>query len=179
MLTLLLPIIMILCILEAGSKQAVKFTRHLPRNLAFRDTHLQILVHVSDLGTVMPVDDGSVAAALLVNAEVRKGVQLALDPDIGDYVAVGIAHEVLQDDVDAVIRMDSVQGGEVSVWIPVSKVVSPVHVAADGVEAVDRVHNVQLGNVRLGPKPPVLGPPCRPRRVLAQPKHILSADHVR
>lgn len=127
----------------------------------------------------MPVDKRLIAATLFVDVEVGKRVRLALNPDISNDVAVGAAHEVLEDNVDAVVGVRAVQLRKHAVRVPVRKVVPPVNVAADRVEAVHRVDNVELGNVGVGAEAPFGRPLGRLGRVLAETADVGGGDAVR
>ena len=87
----------------------------------------------------------------------NQGTDAAGPRPTADQGPAGRAHEVLQNDVDAVVRVQAVQFGEVAVRVARAEVVLPVHVAAHSVEAVDLVQHGQLSDVRVRAVAPVFG----------------------
>lgn len=106
---------------------------------------------------ILPLKDGVEIPALPINAEVGEGVGLALDPRLSHDISRCSAHEVLQDDVQAVRGVHSVKFGELAVGVLGAEVVLKVQVAADGIEAVDLVKDVELSNVLVGAEAEVVG----------------------
>lgn len=66
-------------------------------------------------------------------------MQLSVNPGLCDHIRCGTAHQILQHDVEAVIRVNAMKLGEDAVRVDVDKVVSPIHIAPYGVQAVNRV----------------------------------------
>lgn len=107
---------------------------------------------------MMPLDKSIVIAATLVDVEVWEWVILGFHPNVGDDVAVGIAHQVLQNDVNTVVCVNTMKFRKDAVRVLVAKVVPPVNVATDSVQTVNGVYDVQFGNIGIRTKAPVLGP---------------------
>jgi hypothetical protein len=89
-----------------------------------------------------PVQYGTEVPAFLVDAEIRKRVKLAVDPRLSDDVRRRSTHQVLQDDLDAIVRMNLVEFWEVSGRVAILEVIFPMHVPSDGIEAVNGVQDV-------------------------------------
>lgn len=128
-----------------------------------------------DLVLVVPFPDGLEVAALMPNVEIRPRVPLRLDPVMGDYAHVGVAHDVLLHNVQTVGEVGPVQLSRVvAIFRP--QVVVVVQGLTDRVEAVQLVEDFHLRNVRLRPVPPVFGSAHRLRRILAHFAHVVFAD---
>ena len=128
-----------------------------------------------DLVLVVPFPDGVEVAALMPDVEIRPRVPLRLDPVVGDDAQVGVAHDVLLHNVQAVGEVGPVQLGRV-VAVLGPQVVVVVQRLADRVQAVQLVEHLHLRNVRVRAVSPVLGRAHRPRRILAGLAHVVFAD---
>lgn len=128
-----------------------------------------------DLVLVVPFPDGVEVAALMPDVEIRPRVPLRLDPVVGDDAQVGVAHDVLLHNVQAMGEVGPVQLGRV-VAVLGPQVVVVVQRLADRVQAVQLVEDLHLPNVRVRAVPPVLGRPHRLRRILAHLAHVVFAD---
>lgn len=70
--------------------------------------------------------------------------------------------------------MDAVQLRKLAGWILFNVVVAPVDIAANGIQAVNGVQDIQLGNVCIGPEPEVLCEASGLGGVFTQPQNIVS-----
>ena len=101
---------------------------------------------------LLPRQYGIKVPALVVDVEVREGMDLSIHPEVGIHVHIAGAHEVLQQGVDAVAHVEVVERirGHVSgelVAVVVGEVVAQVH--PQGVEAVDLMEDVDFADVGL------------------------------
>lgn len=161
-----------------STKQPVKLGRHGQRPPARRHNQRLEPVEVGNHGALVPLENSPKVAALLINAKVGKWVQLALNPRLRDDIRGRTAHERLQDGVDAVVGVHAVELRQLAAGIFVRKIILPVHVAADCVEAVYYVQDVDLCDVCLVPEAPFWREARCDGWVLAQADHVLGVDDV-
>ncbi len=138
-----------------NAKQNFELIAHLRRNFPFG------LAHGQKFGTVdgvflLPLQDSVKIGTFPIDAEVGERMGLSLNPVERDDVDVGVAHYVLQQDVNTMVRVYAMQRTRFAFRIFLAKVVGKVHIATEGVKAVDLVQDVQLRNVGVRAKTEVV-----------------------
>lgn len=88
-------------------------------------------------------------AAFAVEVEVLRWMFLNLAPDQRNEVCVRIAHERLQQNVYAMIRMPPMQFGSVFVGIDLAPIVVEIYIFSDPIQAMDLVEGVCLDCIRI------------------------------
>jgi len=88
----------------------------------------------------------------MIYIEVRNGNTLCLDPIISDKVDIRLAHQVLQEDVDAVREMNVFQFWLVDMWVCGIFGVVLECSFQQSVKTMDLVHDVEMSHVCLWPQ---------------------------
>jgi len=132
-------------------------------------------MHVWDLVGVVPLQQPVEVATLLVHAEVRIRHRLVLVPYVGNGLDVGVAHQVLQQDVDAVVEVVGKcrRRLEPPPRAPVVLVVGD-EAFAQRVEAVDLMEDVDVHHVRIRGEAPLLVGRDGEDRVFAELDELLG-----
>jgi hypothetical protein len=116
--------------------------------------HPQRIVQISrDMILLLPLRNGFEIPTLAIDAKVWERPSLALDPDLRYDLGARIAHQALQNDMETVRCVRGVQLGHFAVWVFFQEVVVEVDVPPDGIQAVNLMQQVQLGDVGVGPQP--------------------------
>ena len=151
-----MAVVMIMLLPPLNSKHSFKLIAHPRLPLAVRLLYSIKLLSIH-LILVLPLQDRLEIHALPVNTEVRERMFLALHPIESDHIQVGIAHQALQQHVDAVIRMHAMEFAGDAIGVFLTKVVGEVDVPAKCTETVDLMEDVQFGYVGIGTETEVVG----------------------
>ena len=165
-------------------KIPVSFNKlHARRHLQLRPPLRQVL----DCVFLSPIQKSVKVPTLLDNIEVRKRLrirpvwlvrQIIVHPVVRDDADVGVAHEILQQHVDAVLLVLDMVGrqlGGVQAAV-VTIVVAKVNLFSQFVETVDLMHDIDLCDVRLWSSAPALGRLNAQARGLAREDDIVLTD---